>query len=106
MRRVILAEVVMLFHGFGDTPGALKAIRENYKVTGAEGYRICAVSNRYPAFKHKAGFLFSVSPIEGAGFALPDRPGPAVCSFGVRGFFDDDIFYSRHFVLLAIPFPS
>jgi hypothetical protein len=88
----------VLFDGFGDVPGALEAIRENDKVAGAETYRICAIRYRYLAFEQKTGFLFSVSPVEGAWLARPDGPSFAGCCFCVCGLFDDYIFYSRHLV--------
>jgi hypothetical protein len=99
---VFLAEVVVFGNGFGDTPGAFEAVRKDYEVARAEGYGIVFVGDRYFAFEDETGFLFGVSPVEGARLALPDRPGFAFLLFGVRRFFYDDVFNGRHIFLLRL----
>jgi hypothetical protein len=95
---IFLSEVVVLFNGFFDLPGALKAVRKDHVIALAETYRIRAIGYRYAAFNQKAGFLLRVLPVEGAWFAVPDGPGLAGFGFGIRGLFDNYIFYGGHFV--------
>ena len=97
---VRVAEVVMFCYGFGDMPGAIKVLREDYKVARAETNRICAIRYRYFALKQKTGFFFCIFPVKLAWLAFPDWPGLAGFGFLVRGFFDNNIFNSRHFVSL------
>jgi hypothetical protein len=96
----MLTEVVVFFYGLVDVPGAFEVFGEDYQIAWAEAYRILAISNRYLAFQQEAGFFFGVCPVEGAGFALPDRPGLAGRGLFFRWLFDDNILNSRHISFL------
>lgn len=99
-RRRFSAEVVMLCHGLLDVPGTFQVFGENHEVAGPESNGILAVRDCYLAFYQKAGFLFGVGPVEGAGVAFPYRPDLASFDFLLGRLSDNNISDSGHFVFL------
>jgi hypothetical protein len=89
----------MFFYRLGDFPDALETDWEDDHITGAKADGVGAfglIGDGDFTFQKQAGLGLIVFPGKGTDLATPGGPGFTLPSFGVTGFFHDDIFYARH----------